>query len=107
MHFEERVPRLLVTSDLVGHLDHFFVEGIPFLLCVATPLYYLYTCHLKGRTLSILRSAIQRLLSYFKGCGFGFRGFHVDGEGAIVALEQELNEMGIQLNITAQQSLCH
>lgn len=103
VNFEERIPRLLVSSELVGHLDLFFVEGIPFLLCVATPLYYLYTCHLKGRTLSILRNAIQRLLSYFKGFGFGFRGFHVDGEGAIVALEQELNNMGIQLNVTAKQ----
>ena len=100
VNFEERIPRLLVSSELVGHLDLFFVEGIPFLLCVATPL---YTCHLKGRTLAILRNAIQRLLSYFKGFGFGFRGFHVDGEGAIVALEQELNDMGIQLNVTAKQ----
>ena len=99
----DHIPRLTVSSELVGHIDLMFVEGIPMLICVTTPLYHLYIRHVKGRSYAVLSSTINQMLTYYKGYGFGFRGFHVDGEGAIVKMESDLNSMGIKLNVTAKQ----
>ena len=73
------------------------------LICVTTPLYHLYIRHVKGRSYAVLSSTINQMLTYYKGYSFGFRGFNVDGEGAIVKMESQLNSMGIQLNVTAKQ----
>ena len=99
----ERIPRITISSDIVGHMDLMFIEGIPFFVCISTPLYHLFTRHLKGRSYGIIRQCIFQMLAYYKSFGFGFKGFHVDSEGAIVKMEPELQSLGVQLNVTAKQ----
>ena len=98
----ERMP-LMISSTIVGYCDIFFVIGLPFLLCVVEPMQYVCIHYLAARSYPVLKSTVLKIIGFFKSYGFSFAALHVDGEGGLVALENDLNMLGIKLDVTAKE----
>ena len=101
----ERIPRVEVPSGLNLHVDIMFVEGLPFLLAVATPIYYCMAQYLVNRTYSTLRSCLLRVIDKVKLFGFHVRTIFTDGEGGVMKMSTELEALGIRVNPTAKESV--
>ena len=81
------------------HVDIMFVEGLSFLVSVATPLTYAQITDLKGRRhTSIIYSALEEHISSLREKGFNITVLHTDGEGAIAALKEDIQRKGILFN---------
>jgi hypothetical protein len=88
----------MVQQQQTLHLDIMFIDGIPFLIAIATPLYLLTVAKLKSREVKDVRPALFSCLSAFKSANFYVSHILSDGEGAIKSLENELNALGVMLN---------
>ena len=82
-----------------------FVEGLPFLLTVATPIYYCMAQYLLNRSYSTLRDCLLRAVNKLKLFGFHVRTVLTDGEGAVMKMSSELEALGIRVNPTAKESV--
>lgn len=85
------IKGLLAPLDLEMHADVMFVEGLPFFTAVLTPLCYTIVELLKGRTAGVVKAVINKVLAMVRGQGYNISWILSDGEGAIVALKEELN----------------
>ena len=101
----DRVSRVEVPTGLDLHVDIMFVEGLPFLLTVATPIYYCMAQYLLNRGYSTLRSCLLRAVNKLKLFGFHVRTVLTDGEGAVMKMSSELEALGIRVNPTAKESV--
>jgi hypothetical protein len=99
------IPRLVVGIFLVAHVDIMFVEGIPFLIAVFAPLMYLMVLHLMSRQMPVVKTALMKMIGHVKKYGYAVAELLTDGEGAVMALESDLNNLGINLNGTARESV--
>jgi hypothetical protein len=82
-----------------------FVEGIPFLIAVFAPLMYLMVLHLMSRQMPVVKTALMKMIGHVKKYGYAVAELLTDGEGAVMALESDLNNLGINLNGTARESV--
>ena len=87
----EETKGLLAPLNLTMHADIMFVEGLPFLTAVLTPLCFTVVELLKGRTAGVVKTAINKMLAMVRRQGYDVSWILSDGEGAIVALKDELN----------------
>ena len=94
---------ILISSAVVGYCDIFFVVGLPFLLCVVEPMQYVCVHYLAARSYPVLKSTLIKIVGFFKSYGFSFNALDVDGEGGLVALENDLNMLGIKHDVTAKE----
>jgi hypothetical protein len=92
-------PVVRVNQEL--HADLFFIEGIPFLLSILVPMRYFFVTALKSRGISDLWKAIMGHISTTKLRGIVITELRTDNEGALIALEPQLNQLGIAVNSTA------
>ena len=68
---ESRVPQASERVDLTMEIDVFFVNGLPFLLGVLKPIYYMVVLFLVSRSKEYLWDGVRRILN--KVGVFGYR----------------------------------
>jgi len=97
----EFLPRE-VRSSLVLHVDIMFIDGLAFLISVSTPLHLTMVTYLglgKGsRALGPVSTALFEQLDKYSSRRFDITMLLTDGEGALVALSNDLNARGISVN---------
>ena len=91
-------PRVSQVEQVLG-IDIMFVEKIPFLLGVFSPLGLAMCCHLKNRSVAIVAKALQSFISLAKSRNFQTVETRVDGEKAIAAMKDELYDLGCGVEI--------
>jgi hypothetical protein len=99
----DSIPHVLVPSGVVMHVDITFAQGVLFFLAVVTPLYYLMCEFLKGRTASVLLNVLLSFVNRLKAFGFVVKAIICDGEGGVAKVKSELEELGIQVHVTAKE----
>ena len=64
-----------------------------------------YVCvhYLAARSYPVLKATVLKIVGFFISYGFSSNALHVDGEGGLVALENDLNMLGIKLDVTAKE----
>jgi len=88
-----------VRAELVLHVDIMFVQGLAFLICVATPLGLLTCIYLAdGRGESSVRMAITALLSALRQRNFVPISLLSDGEGAIASCQNTMRSFAVRFN---------
>ena len=88
-----------VRTELVQHVDIMFVQGLPFLICVATPLSLLTGIFLvDGRGEWSVELAITALLCALRERIFVPISPLSDGEGAIALCNAVMKSLGIKFN---------
>ena len=80
------------------HCDIMFIEGIPFFVSVSTPLEVIVVTMLGNRKTETLKKALLGHIRMYTSYGFKVKTLLTDGEGGVMKLRQELNEMGIVVN---------
>ena len=96
----EEIRGILAPLDLTMHADIMFVEGLPFLTVVLTPLCFTIVELLRGRTAGVVKTAINKMLAMVRRQGYNVSWILSDGEGAIVALKDELNlDVGVKARV--------
>jgi hypothetical protein len=84
-------------------VDIFFAQGLPFFLAVVTPLYYLMCEFLKRRAASILLNDLQSIVNRLQAFGLVMKVIICVGEGGVAKVKPELEELGIQVHLTAKE----
>ena len=97
----EFLPRE-ISSDLVLNTDIMFVNSNAFLISVSTPLGLTMVNELgysKGsRSIKTIAPALMQQLDTYSSRQFNVKTIKTDGEGAIIAMTQVLNQRGIVVN---------
>jgi hypothetical protein len=97
----EFVPKpVFATQRLFG--DIMFVESVPFLVTVSSPLELVMATYLSdGRTTkSIVHAVIEQIAAY-QSKGFSVETIVFDNEGGLVAASAALNALGVNMEIAA------
>lgn len=88
-------------------VDITFVDSIPSLVAVATPLDLVFAVSLKStdmdkpqRTATAVKARLEDMLGTMSGQGFKVTTIFSDGEGAVGKVKNHLNGMGIELDIS-------
>jgi hypothetical protein len=94
----------LVQKQQVLSVDIMFLESVPSLIAVATPLDLVLAVSLKTtdmdraqRTATAVKAGLDNMLGTMAGQGFDVTTIYSDGEGAIGKLKYHLNRLGIEL----------
>jgi predicted lactoylglutathione lyase len=95
--YMESIPIEIDTSVLL-HVDIMFVESIPFLICVVSPMSMVMVQLLGSRKIADVRKALLHMLGKVRAEGFEAKALLTDGEGAVIKLTDELQLMGIIVN---------
>ena len=93
----EAVP-IEIDVDVTLHVDIMFVESIPFLICVVSPMSMVMVQLLGSRKLVDVRKALMHIIGKVRAEGFVAKAILTDGEGAVMGLTDELQLMGIIVN---------
>jgi len=91
------IPKHIDVS-LTMDIDIMFVMGIPFLIAVIGPMSYTMVNLLGSRSLASVRKALLHFIGRCKAEGFEVRVLRSDGEGAVIKMTDELQNMGILVN---------
>ena len=91
------VPRPLVQSQTL-YSDLMFVETIPFLISIASPLMLVLVTASSGKTASALWSAFSKQIVALKVEGFAVSNLQIDGESAIGKLESQFKDIGVRVS---------
>ena len=95
----EFVPRPVV-SHLVLHIDLMMVESVIFLISVSTPLGLTIVTHLpNGKGAKSIWRALQDQIYAYRAERFTIGTILTDGEPAVRANAQEINKLGIKLDL--------
>ena len=88
-----------LRTGLVLHVDIMFVQSLPFLICIATPL-GLYTCTYLAdrRGESSVNLAIAALLKALRERNFVLISLLSDGEGAIPLCVDVMRSLGVRFD---------
>ena len=97
----------VAQQQQVLSVDIMFVESIPSLVAVATPLDLVLAVTLKPtdmdkaqRTATAVKAGLEDMLGTMSGQGFKVTTIFSDGEGAVGRLKNTLNAMGVELDIS-------
>jgi hypothetical protein len=100
-----RVP--IVQKQQVLSVDIMFIESVPSLVAVATPLDLVLAVSLKTtdmdkaqRTAVAIKEGLDNMVGTMSGQGFKVSTRYSDGERAVGKLKNHLNGMGIELDIS-------
>ena len=91
------IPKHIDVS-LTMDVDIMFINGIPFLIAVIGPMSYTMINLLGSRSLASVRKALLHFVGRCKAEGFEVRVLRSDGEGAVIKMKDELQNMGILVN---------
>jgi hypothetical protein len=101
------IADIIVQKQQVLSVDIMFVETVPSLVAVATPLYLVLAVSLKladmdkaQRTASAVKEGLDSMVGTMISEGFSVSMIFSDGEGAIGKLKTHLNMLGIELDIS-------
>ena len=108
--------RLVQQKQTVG-VDLMFIAPLVFIIAVAKPLDYTF-CHalispsgslsnIDKKSITTVKPALLKILSELHSRGFESPMMTCDGEGAIAALVPVLNNMGIEISLTASGQHVH
>ena len=109
-------PPVVITETGMGisvpdgvdlHTDVMFVEGMPFLIAVATPLSYIFCELLKSRQCTAVKTVLMSFIGKLASYGFRLKTLLCDGEGAVGKLRGDLEKQGICVNITSREHVPH
>jgi hypothetical protein len=81
---------LLVDADVSLHVDLMFVEKVPFMIGMATPMKYLFANFVSSKTPSKLKEALVKQKGRLVRQGFNLQHIYCDGESSISALAPQL-----------------
>ena len=81
---------VLVEADVALHVDLMFVERVPFVVSMATPMKYLMANYVTSKGTGKLKEAIGRQRAKYVSQGFNVNRLYCDGESAISALAPQL-----------------
>jgi hypothetical protein len=79
-------------------IDIMYIMDIPFLIAVIGPMSYTMINLLGSRSLASVRKALLHFVGRCKAEGFEVRVLRSDGEGAVIKMTDELQNMGILVN---------
>ena len=99
---ESRVPQASVRVDLTMEIDVFFVNGLPFLLGVLKPIYYMVVLFLVSRSKEYLWDGVRRILNKIGVFGYRIKSILTDGEGGLLKARDEIESKGIEVNVTSK-----
>jgi len=88
-----------VHRDQTLHTDIMFVEKIPFLITVSTPLHMSFATKLRSRNTETLWKALKHQISAVQSKGFKVVAVRSDGESGLGGLQPLLGQMGIDMNL--------
>ena len=101
------ITRQLVQQEQILSVDIMYVEGIPSLIGLATPLDLTMAVSLLAldsisgsRSVSFIRDGILGFVSMLSSRNFATRLIMSDGEGAIGAIKEELNSLGLEVDVS-------
>jgi hypothetical protein len=89
------------------HTDVMFVEGMPFLIAVATPLSNIFCELLKSRQCAAVRTVLMSFIGKLASYDFRLKTLLCDGEGVVGKLRSDLEKQGIRVNITSREHVPH
>jgi hypothetical protein len=101
MSVPQKAPGLVVDVEQVLHIDIAFFAGIPFLVSVAKPLGLLMAEWIKSREVNDVKTAIEKQQSKLTSEGYKVVEIRSDGEGAVCAMQSELESRGMRVSIHA------
>ena len=87
-----------IRIDQTLHLDLMFVQGMPFLVSVSEPLGLLMATSLSSKSAAPVLAAIKSQLADYHSHQMRVPNCTVDGEGAIVKIIPDLNNLGMIVN---------
>lgn len=87
---------IYIREEQVIEGDVMFVEGMPFLLTVSTPLGLLTVTRLNSRTFKEMWAALQQQLSIYSSEGFRVHNFYFDRESALKLCAEMMRQSGYQ-----------
>jgi hypothetical protein len=97
----------VVQKQQVLSVDIMFVESVPSLVAVATPLDLVLAVKLKladmdkaQRTAAAVKDGLDSMVRTMLGQGFSVSTIFSDGEGVIEELKTNLNMLGIELDVS-------
>lgn len=96
----EDTPSTLANVTLCG--DVFFVNGLPFLICISLRLCLITTSYLPDRAKATLWSAVKSTLARYKEFGFNVVEFRCDGEETFSSIADDLRLCGTTFNATSK-----
>jgi hypothetical protein len=88
----------VVREQQEMHIDLMFINGMAFLLSVLVPMRFVMVAALKSRATPHVWAALQKQLAIPAARGIKIAVVRTDNEGAVMACESKLNEMGITVN---------
>jgi Reverse transcriptase (RNA-dependent DNA polymerase) len=97
----------IVQKQQVLSIDIMFVDSIPSLIGVATPLDLVLAVSLKStdmdkaqRTAAAIKDGLDTMVGTMSSQGFAITAIFSDGEGAVGKIRNHLNSLGIELDIS-------
>jgi len=92
-----------VKKEQISNIDIMFINEIPFLVNVLTPLNYTFVDQLKSRNAGVIFKILWKQLSHCMKNEFTVKTVRCDPEAGLVALDQKLAESGISLDVAGQE----
>ena len=101
------IGKAIVQTEQILAVDVMFVDGVPSLIGVATPLDLTLAVSLtsfdtsrSSRSTSVIKKALVEIISTLRSRNFFVKTIMTDGEGSIGAVSMELKMLGIELDIS-------
>jgi hypothetical protein len=91
-------PRVTQVQQLMV-VDIMIIKRVNFLLAGLYPLGLILVTHIKDRTVSVVGKCLKRFVGIAKSRNFDVMRIQPDGEGAIVAMIPELNDIGVVVEV--------
>eukprot|EP01040_Poterioochromonas_malhamensis_P013796 gene13796-15214_t len=88
------------TETQVLHTDIMFIDSLPYLISISTPMNLLLATSLDSRAKEDIAPAIINHINTYKSEGFTVKMVLCDGEGGIIVAKELLNENGVILNLS-------
>jgi hypothetical protein len=81
-------------------IDIFFIQQVPFLIGVLSPMQYCMTCHLKDRTAESIGKAIKSMISVCAGNNIEVALLRSDNEKGVIEIIQNIQDLGINVELS-------
>ena len=101
------IGKILVQQEQILSVDIMYVEGLPSLIGLASPLGLTMAVSLmsfdtlqSSRSAAVVKNGIDSFISTLASRNFIIRVIMSDGEGAVGKLKSDLNNLGIELDVS-------
>jgi len=91
-----------IDKKLVMSLDIFYLGNMMFLLSITRRIQMYMVTHVKDRKTETIKVALKSQLSAYHAKGFEVQIILVDGEGAMISMQEYLESVGITVSSTAR-----